>query len=576
MKAPPLPFNTSQLLQTASNVLGLSPKLTMSLLQILYQDGHITYIRTENTKLSLDFLQKAGPFISAKYNPDCLGDFANLENRDTGNPHEAIRPTHVDVENIVTEDTKLSGLYRLIWRTTIESCMRAAKYNCYKLTIPAPLDAMFTCTLEIPTFLGWKLVTKDLGKGLGKDLTKDSTKDSTKESTKESDSLGISDPSKILFYIQSLAKNIDKTTPIKYQSISTSLTVSNTHSHYTEAGLISKLEGLGIGRPSTFASLVETVIDRGYVTKTNIDGRPVQCDEYTLKNGNITKESITKIFGTEKNKLLLQPIGELCIDFLIEHFGPLFEYNYTKKMEDTLDEISLKTDVSVAESAGADLCKTVDTEIKTYIKLVDKIEKQAYPLLSDSVLGSVSVLYEFIFTKYGGSIRNTRPTDSLADFEYEYQPVKKDFTIDLEKLKRGEYSVAELLDEGPTSLGDFKDFPIYLKNGQYGHYLEWNGTKQSLKDYEGDPKTISLAESVIFIQNLISPPENNSAFFVRELSMGCSIRRGKYGPYIHYMKSGAKKPEFYSIKKFKEDFTQCDAAKLIEWVNKTYKVSLEL
>jgi len=213
----------------------------------------------------------------------------------------------------------------------------------------------------------------------------------------------------------------------------------------------------------------------------------------------------------------------------------------------------------------------VDTEIKTYIKLVDKIEKQAYPLLNQC-LGK----YEFIFTKYGGSIRNTRPTDSLADFEYEYQPVKKDFTIDLEKLKRGEYSVAELLDEGPTSLGDFKDFPIYLKNGQYGHYLEWNGTKQSLKDYKGDPKTISLAESVIFIQNLISPPENNSAFFVRELSMGCSIRRGKYGPYIHYMKSGAKKPEFYSIKKFKEDFTQCDAAKLIEWVNKTYKVSLEL
>ena len=493
-----------------------------------------------------DFLQKAGPFISAKYGHTFgLADFANLENRDTSNPHEAIRPTHIDTENIVTEDAKVAGLYRLIWRTTVESCMRAAKYNCYKLTIAAPLDSKFTCTLEIPTFLGWKVVNKKTDEP---------------------------DYSKTLFYIQSLAKAADGKTPVQYCSISTSLTVSNTHSHYTEASLISKLEGLGIGRPSTFASLVETIIERGYVAKTNVEGKPIACDEYILKNGEITKDYITKIFGAEKNKLIIQPIGELCVDFLTEHFESLFEYEYTKKMEDTLDEISRTIDTNKAEMDGATLCKTVDSTIKSYIKLADKIEKQAYALSSSG--------YEYIFTKFGGSIRSTRPIDSPSESGYKYLPAKKDIVIDLAKLKRGEYTLDELL-ETPNTLGELDGVAIYLKHGQYGHYLEWNGTKHS---YAGNPKTISLDEAIgIFQRKTESQTNDNdnnvstsSTFIIRKLSDICSIRRGKYGPYIYYMSTGAKKPEFYNLKKFKEDFTQCDIAHLVEWVNKTHKVSLKI
>ena len=350
------------------------------------------------------------------------------------------------------------------------------------------------------------------------------------------------------------------------------MTVSNTHSHYTEAGLISKLESLGIGRPSTFASLVETIIDRGYVAKTNIEGKPIPCDEYLLKNSNITKESITKIFGTEKNKLIIQPIGELCIDFLTEHFTALFEYDYTKKMEDTLDEISIKTSATDAETDGSILCKTVDLQIKSYIDLVDKVEKQAYTLLcAESTTTDPSKLYEFIFTKYGGSIRSR--CDSSP---YEYHPVNKDVTIDLDKLKRGEYYLSELL-ESQNTLGEFKDFPISLKKGQYGYYLEWNGTNHSLKNYDGDINAISLEIAIRIIDEPLSTDvSTSSTFIIRNLSKICSIRRGKYGPYIYYMNSNMKKPEFYNIKKFKEDYTTCDASKLIDWVNKTQKVSLIL
>ena len=448
VKHPPNPFNTSNLLQSASNSLGLSPKHTMGLLQILYQDGHITYIRTENTKYAKEFLLKAGAFITTKYGEKSVGDLTAVENKDETNPHEAVRVTHIECAAIETEDSKLGSLYKLIWRNTVESCMSLAKYNCYRISIPAPTSTAFHHTLEIPVFMGWKVVSSS--------------------SLKSDISLS---PASVLFYIQSLAKS-----KITFQSIYTTMTVSNTHSHYTEAALISKLEELGIGRPSTFAQLVDTIIERGYVSKEDIVGKSILCIEYLLKHGKMEKQERTKIFGNEKGKLVIQPIGELCIQFLIEHFNPLFEYSYTKNMEEDLDAISKK---SYAHD-WSHLCKTVDLEIKSYIKLTSKIEKQQYPL-SDGK-------HEFIFTKFGGSIRNIHIADPTLDnhgdktgnntFEYEYLPVKKDVTIDLAKMKRGEYSLNELL-ETPNSLGKFKDCDVFLKNGQYGYYLMvMNGVKK--------------------------------------------------------------------------------------------------
>jgi len=163
----PKPFNTSQLLQTASNRLHMSPKETMANCQKLYQDGHITYMRTDSTKYSADFLQEAGEYIGAKYGAPSIGDFDKIVQKDSTNPHEAIRVTHIQTEKLNhMTDQRIANLYSLIWRNTVESCMAPAKYEATTLTISAPsmntvgttIETFYKHVLEIPLFLGWKLV----------------------------------------------------------------------------------------------------------------------------------------------------------------------------------------------------------------------------------------------------------------------------------------------------------------------------------------------------------------------------------------------------------------------------------
>jgi DNA topoisomerase-1 len=163
-KAAPKPFHTSRLLQVANNILNISPKETMNLCQILYQTGYITYMRTESSQYSKLFLEQAEKFIIGEYESSkYLGDFNRLENKDASNPHEAIRVTHLETKTISNStDSRLASMYRLIWRNTIESCMSDAKYNTVKATITAPLEKKYEHTIEIPIFLGWKIINEKM------------------------------------------------------------------------------------------------------------------------------------------------------------------------------------------------------------------------------------------------------------------------------------------------------------------------------------------------------------------------------------------------------------------------------
>ena len=162
-KEPPLPMNTSLLLQLASNTLHLSPKDTMALCQILYQDGHITYMRTENTKYSKDFLDVVGSHISNKYGNKYTGNLDKLENKNENNPHEAIRVTHIDICELIGKyDGKIVSLYKLIWRTTIESCMSNYKASTVECRISAPESMYYARTIEMPMFSGWRKISEKI------------------------------------------------------------------------------------------------------------------------------------------------------------------------------------------------------------------------------------------------------------------------------------------------------------------------------------------------------------------------------------------------------------------------------
>ena len=342
-RSPPKPFHTSRLLQTASNMMSASPKETMDLCQQLYQNGYITYMRTESTQYSKPFLEVASKYIEDNYGSGSLTKgIRKLENKDESNPHEAIRVTQIAVKNISADNSRLMTLYKLIWRNTVESCMTEYTFNTVPIEISAPYNNKYTYNIEIPKQLGWKKI----------EITKSAT------TLQE-------DPSAEKLFFESQKGNV-----IPYNVIESSCIVGSRHSHYSEASLINKLEELGIGRPSTFASIVETIKERGYVKKGDIPGTKINANKYTLKNTklDITKEE--KEFGNEKNKLSIETIGTLTLEFLLKYFDEMFSYEYTKNMEDKLDLISSGT-IDEWES----LCKECYNQIKELAKPIKNITK---------------------------------------------------------------------------------------------------------------------------------------------------------------------------------------------------------
>lgn len=531
IKSAPKPFNTSRLLQTSNSMLHISPKDTMNICQQLYQNGFITYMRTESTLYSSTFLEKAKKYILNEWlSNDYLGNLDKLENKDSSNPHEAIRVTYIETYSIPNcEDRRMNAIYKLIWKNTLASCMSDARYNVIPIKISAPLSYNYLYEIEIPVFLGWKKIEERTSKN---ELIDNQSSQSS-----------------LLLFFQSIQSNPKNVT---YQRIETSIVVRNKHQHYTEASLISKLEEMGIGRPSTFATIVETIQERGYVLRTDLTGEKVQCKEYILSGVKIVETIKEKIFGNEKNKLVIQPIGILTIEFLVQYYHQLFSYEYTKNMEDQLDTIS-----SGNVSEWSQICKSCYQEIKELSSPIKNIQKQCFKIDDN---------HDFIFEKYGPSIRR-----KLDDGKFDYMNVKKEMEIDLEKLKRGEYSLDELLELKTNLLGKYQNEDMFIKNGRYGPYVEWGDKKESIKDIKKPLCDITLADIEKFLEKENTVGKN----ILRPLNEHMSIRKGQYGPYVFYKTESMKKPQFLNIKKFQEGYLTCEKEILISWLCDTYNLPVQ-
>ena len=539
-KSPPKPFNTSRLLQSANNILHLSPKMTMQTAQTLYQGGHITYMRSENTKYSKEFLAVMEKYIETQYNSkEYQGNFAILVNTDSNNPHEGIRVTNPNIQFINSKDSKTDALYKMIWRNTIESCMSEARYNTYKVTIKAPQELVYTHTLEIPTFLGWKKVIEK------KDITQEQQICTT-----------------FLQYLQTMISEKKAIASVNF--IDSIVVMRNKHQHYTESSLIQKLEEEGIGRPSTYSMFIETIQDRGYVKKMDIEGVTERCTDYRLKENKIEEKTIEKTFGNEKNKLVIQPIGILCIEFLVKHFDKLFDYGYTRKMEEELDIIA-----GGGNEKWYNICETTMEDIKQMIKPISKIEKQKY---------AIDETHELVFQQFGASIKFKN-----VEGKVEYLPVKKELKIDLEKLKNKEYTLDELVEYKQSFLGQYQELPLHIHIGQYGPYVEWGETRKSIKDINKPLNEITIQDAIRFIENpeeeyqdgepvLRKKMEESSKTILRVLDSNFSIRKGRFGHYVFYKTPLMTKPQFLSIKKFPQKYFDCEKEILIEWLKTTYKI----
>jgi DNA topoisomerase I len=546
VRAPPAPLNTAKMLQTATHALHLPPKAIMNLAQKLYQEGHITYMRTEAKKYSQDFLQKASAYIqSLRYdgtkgnNARYVGDLTRLSNEGTGLPHEAIRVTDIYTTRIEGTDTKLNALYQFIWRNTVESCMAPAEYDVYKIRITAPQDHVYNHALEIPRFLGWKaLMAHDAS----------ATKEAAEGQT-------------VLLYLRSAKSAL-------YIYLESSVVVIGLHSHYTESGLIQRLEDLGIGRPSTYAMFVDTIQERGYVLKTDVPGIRQSCTQFIMRvtDTDIQETVVEKEFGKERDKLVIQPLGILCMEFLLAHFQSLFAYDYTKHMEESLDKISMG-----CEDTGAPwytICETTRRDILQKIKDMTHIHKQTYPL---------DATHDVVFQSFGPCVRVRNKEGS----EHEYLPIKPSVKLDLEALKQGKYRREDLILYNRSHLGVYEGQEVALHTGPYGMYVTWGDIKKSLGTLEVAEQRMASewgpgpdwdVETVgRWISGKSSPAitegegESEDSKIIRVLSQDMSLRRGQYGMYVYYKPSTAPRPTFINLRKFPEDAQTCEADILISW-----------
>ncbi len=526
-KNPPTPFTTSSLQQKASSELNISPKETMSICQKLYEGGFITYMRTDSTTYSIDFIKLASDFIKDKYGDTYVHeDVGRLSERKAEKPkkgkkkkeensaqeaHEAIRPTDVKLEKIAESFTnKEQKMYYLIWSTTVESCMSAALYNSITAKISSPMDKEYKYSSELVNFPGWKIV-----KGYDKENPE----------------------------FQFLQKLKNKAI-VDYNKITSKVSVKDLKSHYTEAKLVQLLEEKGIGRPSTFSSLIEKIQERGYVKIDNIKGKKIKCVDYSLVKDELEEIEDEREFGNEKKKLVIQPLGILVLEFLLKHFEKLFDYEYTKNMETDLDIIAKGNKI------WYNLCNECLTDIEECSKELKTIDKKIINIDENHV---------FMIGKYGPVIKKTvGETTSFIN-------CKKD--IDMDKLENGEYSLEDITESQTNQnkiIGKYKSDNVILKKGKYGHYIECGSIKKSLNGVKKELDDLTIDDVIPIIENKVTV---NSSI-IREINQNTSIRIGKFGDYIYHKTANMTKPKFIKLKGFKGNYKTCPKDEIEQYVSK--------
>ena len=437
--------------------------------------------------------------------------------------HEAIRPTNISLcELPEAMDSKERRMYKLIWENTLESCMSAASFHSVTANITASQNNKFTYTSELIDFPGWKIVAK-------------------KYSTEN----------KEYHYLQQIKQN----SPIPYKKICAKVSIKGSKMHYTEARLVQLLEEKGIGRPSTFSSLVDKIQERNYVKKEDVKGKEIVCKDFELENDEIFEIETKREFGNEKGKLVLQPLGRVVMEFLEKQFDELFNYNYTSLMEDALDKIAK------GELIWHELCNSCNKQIDN---LVDglKDETKLEIKIDDN--------NTYMIGKYGPVIKCVEEIDGKE--EIKFKPIKKD--VDTKLLEKGNFTVEDIIDTNKTTksqfiLGQHNGKDVILRKGKFGLYISWGENSKTLKELGNRP-----IENITFDE--VKKYLDEGSNLIREINSSLSIRKGPKGDYIFYKTSKMKKPEFKDIKSFatetSEDYKICDITILKSWISEKYNL----
>ena len=487
---PAAPFTTSTLQQEANAKLGFSSKATMASAQRLYQDGKITYMRTDSVNLSGQAIASATDFIKRLYGPDysTVRKF-KTKSASAQEAHEAIRPTDITRET-VTSNEHDQKLYDLIRRRTLASQMSAAKLE--KTTISIDIQGNnklhFEAKGEVITFDGFLRV---YGGGKDEILPKLHTGDT-----------------------------------LETHDITARQTFARPPSRYTEGSLVKKLEDLGIGRPSTYATIIDTVQTRGYVEKGDGEGKPRDVIVLSYNGEEVNRDVVQEKTGSTRGKLIPTPSGELIADFLTDHFTQIVDYDFTANVETEFDKIAA---ANLAKSAMLHRFYTPFHKLIEQSGGIDRSKVGANREVGIDPKSGKPILARF--GRFGPMLQLGTTDD---EDKPRFAPLPKGAKIETVTLEQ-----ALEMFKLPRVVGQTRDGQDIKANiGRFGPYIQVGKLFVSIKPE--DPHTITLEKArELYTAKLQAEAEKN----IVDFGDGVKVLNGRFGPYITDGAKNAKVPK---------------------------------
>ncbi len=506
------PFTTSTLQQEANNRLGYGVSATMRVAQRLYEEGYITYMRTDSVNLSQEAINGAKAQIIREYGEE----YSKPRNYTTKassaqEAHEAIRPTDFGVKNV--GDAQLNRLYQLIYRRTLASQMENAKIEKTLIEIgDEKLVPHFEAQGEVIVFDGFLRAY-----GI----------------TKEDDDDGEND-SKILPKVKVGEK-------LTYSKIEATERFSRPPARYTEAALVRKLEELGIGRPSTYAPTIQTIQNREYVEKSELEPQTREILKLTLQKGDIKKEILEEKFGGDKNKFVPTDIGIVVNDFLMENFHEILDYGFTAKVEQDFDDIA----------SGEEKWKeTLRVFYDDFHPRIEEVEEHASRATGERLLGVDPKSGKNVYARIG----RFGPMVQIGETDSEEKP---SFASLMQNQHIDTLSLEEALElfKIPFDLSPVEGQPVSVGVGRFGPYVKWGETYISIPKGE-DPFSVDDERAAELIREKKIADAPIATFKGEPVTKGV----GRFGPFLKYKDIFINVPKKYDF----NNLSQSDVNELIE------------
>ena len=510
-KTPSAPFTTSTLQQEASRKLGYSVSKTMLLAQKLYENGHITYMRTDSVNLSDTAIDATREAIIAQYGEKYHQKrIFKTKSESAQEAHEAIRPTDMNIDKAGDADT--SRLYELIWKRTMACQMADAQLErtIAKINVSTQPD-MLTATGEVMRFDGFLKVYSE-----GHD-----------EEDGEDENEGLLPPLVV-------GQKLD------FQRMLATERFTRPQPRYTEASLVKKLEELGIGRPSTYAPTISTIQQRGYVEKRDKEGVKRDFQVLTLKDDKITKETGSENFGAEKYKIFPTDLGMVVNDFLREHFTKVLDYDFTAKIEAEFDHIAEGRQEwnKMIDDFYLPFHENVEHTIETASRAKGERELGVDPVSGKPVVARLGRFGPMVQIGLSAAAPAKDDAPKVKAKKGAPAPVVAEDTGEkpkFAKLRTNQSIETITLEEAmelfrlPRNLGAFEGEDVVVNIGRFGPYAQHAGLFYSLKK-EMDPYNVGLDEIAPLIEEKRkAKAESEVKVFEKEK---IRILKGPYGPYI--------------------------------------------